>query len=795
LLACVALAAGAPGVGLAYVPPVEVVLPPEAVRTGESARLRGPFRLVSVVDGVRNYESPIPVRPRTLFFDRPPDGMTLTRKGKRLAYGHGYPDRKRAGTWQFTMDAVTVRVAASEPAPDSADYELRWPAAAEREAGLSPVPGESGPDFVLRSMQVDDVSRRGVYLPAPARASWDVAVPEGGHFRMQIAVVPPEIDDGTRSDGADVTLAADGTPVATWRARPGNFETVDADLSIVAGRAARLTLSTADGDPTRDQVFCANPQVFVPTDEPRRVVLLFVDTLRRDHVGAYGYHRPTPAMDALAASGVVMEDARSVAPWTLPSTRSILTGMQPERWDTSTTLQARLGALGWATAAYVGNVYLSSNFDMDRDWGEHGCVNWPWADYQVWRARRFLAEHADQDALLMVHFMDPHLPYKEPLTYRKLYAPAKPKILADEVFLRTNLLKAAKGNRQIVRNYLVDRYDQNIRYVDDGVRRLMASVPADATVVLFADHGEEFFDHDELEHGHSLYDELIRVPLVVRSPGLPPGRAGAPVTSMDITPTVLELLGIPAGAFDGHSLATLARNGQDAALDGRARAFGRVLYGDQQWGSVKGASKYLTSQGRERLFDLGRDAAEVTDLVAGGQEPGPGRAALAEALGVAVRRVIRVSPGSASGREIKIHAEIPAGVERAWVSDDATGGSLATFELADRTHLSATFTSKNGSTHSELFIEGPDVPETELLRDAVVTMGTQSVRLQPPAEGSTRLARVKTKGRGVDVTWAFVPEPLGAATSGHDAEQAAALEMLGYVTRDEVDDGGASDAP
>jgi len=107
------------------------------------------------------------------------------------------------------------------------------------------------------------------------------------------------------------------------------------------------------------------------------------------------------------------------------------------------------------------------------------------------------------------------------------------------------LLAAAKGNREKIKNYLVGRYDQNMRYVDDQLARLFGRVGDEATVVVFADHGEEFFDHGDLEHGHTLYDELLRIPFIVKSPGLAPRRVATPVSLLDLTPTVLDLLGAP----------------------------------------------------------------------------------------------------------------------------------------------------------------------------------------------------------------------------------------------------------
>ncbi|MDP2315038.1 MAG: sulfatase [Pseudomonadota bacterium] len=806
LLGCLALgymgvAFADGGLGLAEQPFAELtVARAEAPAARDAVPILGPFRLVGVVGGVRAYEAPIPVRPRALFFDSPPEGMTLARGSVALRFAGDIEDAAQPNSWDFSADSVTVRVPASAPAPAPGELHLTYPAARAREDALwrtraeDPTGPEGDAAFVRRSAQVDDVTRRGLYLPAPSVAGWDVAIPAGAVLRFEAGILPPEAADGTASDGAEVEVRIDGELAATVRARVREFEDVRVPLSKWGGRTARVTLTTTDASPARDHVFIVAPAVYVPTAKPKRTVLVFVDTLRRDHLGVYGHTRgASPHIDRFAEGGVIFEDARSVAPWTLPSSRAALSGLQPEFWDGAETLPMRVAAKGWATAAYVGNVYLSSNFDMSGGWGEHGCVNWPYGRVEVDRALDFLDRHDDQDALVMVHFMDLHLPYKEPAAYRGLYEGERPQNL-PESFNRNTLLAAARGNREVIKTYLTARYDQNLRYVDDQFARLVAAAGADATVVLFADHGEEFFDHGDLEHGHTLYDELLRIPFIVRAPGLAPRRVTTPVSLVDLTPTVLELLGLGDPALQGHSLVPAARGEADAALVARPIAFGRPLYGNEAWGSLENGLKYIGRSGKELLFDLVRDPGELTDLRPD-RDPAAARAAMGTSLGRGVGVGYRLSPRGRGANAFKAEIHVPGGVAATWVGDDPTNKSEARVDRIDDETLALTFTSARGS-HREIFVvpAGDAVALAPTVTVRVVRAGADPVALLAlPFDGDgTPLARLSSQGRVLDVTYAALPLPAGNAAVGADDEQNAVLEALGYM--DPADEGGSGDA-
>lgn len=776
--------ARAANIGLDYQAPDSISLAVSAAAPAPvDIPITGPFRLSGVVNGTRTYEAPLPVRPRALYYERQPNEMELLRESKALSYYSDVRQRSSAGSWEINGESVMVRVREEVSRPSPGQYVMRYSPATEREESLRFRGGDAAA-WAIRSTQLHEVSRHGLLLPVPSDVSWTVNAEAGAHLRFDAGVLPPEIEEGGVSDGADLVVTVNGQPLQTVRISLDEFQAFDMPIGTVG--TVKIGIASSDANAALDHVFVAAPTVYVPAASPKRVVLAFIDTLRRDHMGTHGYERETtPQLDEWAKSAVVFEDARSVAPWTLPATRALWTGRQPEWWGESTTIQETLAARGWATGAFVGNVYLSSNFEMDRGWGEHHCVNWPGANYEIRKIEDYFARHANQDALAMVHFMDLHLPYKEPSKYRHLWAKADPPGL-EPYFNRTMLMREAMRARDLLKPYLIARYDQNLRYVDDELAPFLRQLPQDATVVLFADHGEEFFDHGELEHGHSLYDELLRVPLMVRSPELPPGRVEGAVSLLDVAPTLVELLQLPAdvlGPVEGMSLVSAAK-GVDKTLEERPLAFGRVLYGAEQWGSYQDGEKYVTSRGKERVFDIQRDPRESTDLAETGADVRKGRQALAQALNRNVVQAFRISPIGRPQKPIEVEFHVPGGVAQVWVGADPTDTTRAQIVSIEGDFVHIKFVSKLRENR-EVFIV-PNLPADDVVIDTeikIVGKMAQFERLRErPHDGSGAvLSKARAGGTAAVVTWAIVPVSAGEVTEATDMEMQAALEALGYA--------------
>ncbi|MFM7144532.1 MAG: sulfatase [Alphaproteobacteria bacterium] len=390
-----------------------------------------------------------------------------------------------------------------------------------------------------------------------------------------------------------------------------------------------------------------NPDVFV----------VLVDTLRPDHLGTYGYDRPTsPAIDRIAASGTVFERAYTVAPWTNPSVSTLLTGLYPRALFAPTppeggyrqamprkvrTLASRFRSAGYATAALVDHPAIASPpLGFLRDFERVVRLS-PEAD-RVWKTKAASADAiaatvtdavaGRRPEFVYLHLVQPHWPYEPVPPYKGMFGPGA-----------TSRERSEKD-----RQASIDDYDAEIRWADDciaGVERaLRASGRWQHTwLVVMSDHGEGFFEHGLSDHGNSYYEELLRVPLVIRAPGgkrvLPP-RVSTPVSTIDLAPTLLAMAGLPAAReLPGRSLLDAS------SIAGRKLLFAEdaVLLPPEQAAVIEGSTKWVRAT-TDALYDLDADPGEHLPIA--GQEAE--RARLAEALRVHDRRNAERRGGTAA---------------------------------------------------------------------------------------------------------------------------------------------------
>lgn len=354
-------------------------------------------------------------------------------------------------------------------------------------------------------------------------------------------------------------------------------------------------------------------------DRPRHVLLVTLDTTRADHLGAYGYPLArTPAFDRLASEGVLALDATASAPVTMPSHASIHTGLYPPAHgvrdngtftlsSSANTLAERLGDAGWATAAFVSAIVLDSRYGLDQGFSVYDdnlaaedapklfmirdrparrtaprAVEWL-------RAQRSRAP--DQPVFLWVHFFDAHHPWQAPT--------------ADRIASPTP-------------------YDAEIAAADSGLATLLATLDelgmaSDTLVIVTADHGESLGEHGEKTHAIFVYDATIRVPLVLRAPGLLPAgqHYEAPLRHIDLFPTILAATGLPAspGVQGVDVLAAL----QGRASPPRLSQYAESLVPELGFGMAPLLSlrqdgwKWIRAP-RPELYDLRADPGELHDL-------------------------------------------------------------------------------------------------------------------------------------------------------------------------------------
>ncbi len=657
----------------------------------ERVPVAGPWRAVATVGGVRTWEAPLPVRLRALTFEAPPEDLAVfLADAPTKALEHLRGDRRAgtARTWSFDASSLRLRLPAGEGPPAPGGVIVRYARAAERERALNLE--SSGLDeraFALRSVQVDDLTRHGLYLPAPAEIAFTLDVPPGAVLDLDARIVPPEAADLPASDGAILRVSAatgGGEPreLARLALAPGPERNLRVDLSAHSGPETRIILATEPGaSTTGDYVFLAEPTVYVPQEDPPRVILVVIDTLRADHLSLYGYDRPTsPELDAFAEGAAVFEQSRAISPWTLTSTRTLLLGTVPERWGATETLQSRLARAGWRTAFIASNGYLASTFDMHRDFGAHRVLNLGRAGAQVDRGLAWLEAHDDQPLFLVLHLMDQHLPYREPPWWRYHFAGERPQRFKHDSFPQREVGRMGALDDD-ERAYIVARYDNNLAYTDHELARLWAALDIQGrdTVLLTADHGEEFWEHGGFAHGHTVYDEVIRVPMVLAGAGVTPGRYTEPVSGLDVAPTLALAAGIDLEGMEGWPLQGVTDRSRATDFSTRAVAFGR-FYGEAGWGVLSEGVKLAIKAGKEQLFYLSSDPGEDLPRAPHPLERAKLQLDLAQTLATPVRVALRVTP-LRNAHATRAELRVPGGVEAAWANSTPSFARLATVEV------------------------------------------------------------------------------------------------------------------
>ena len=355
----------------------------------------------------------------------------------------------------------------------------------------------------------------------------------------------------------------------------------------------------------------------------RNLVLITIDTLRADHVGAYGYARAqTPALDELARSGVRFDRAYAAAPITLPSHATLLTGRYPPghgardngmAMQSVPTLATVLKARGFKTAAFVAAFPLDHQFGLSRGFDVYSdrlgrdaagrLANERPAAQVVDEAIAWIkslpappAPPALPAFFLWVHLFDPHAPY-------------------GDASVNTPF-DGAQGRP------VLDRYDEDIATADREAGRLLKALAprTDTLVVAASDHGEAFGEHGEYAHSIFIYDTTLRVPLIMNGPGLRPVVVPDAVTLADVAPTIARLLGVDLPDANGIDISATFSGRPLSARELYAESFAPLV--EFGWAPLRavrsGTWKYIAAPTPE-LYYLDRDSAEQTN-VASGQE-------------------------------------------------------------------------------------------------------------------------------------------------------------------------------
>ncbi len=564
-----------------------------------------------------------------------------------------YLDREAVSTQELPLDWQVLTFPLSSPVEPgrhtltlafSRQGNARSPTAQVDWVWLATAPATDRPIPVLTRTATRDHGRPISSLVAdpPRRLSFYLVVPREASL----------IFDYGASQAADfeVRLLADGAQEALLfqaHVRGGEgWQEGAVDLTTHGGEVVRLDLlcsgaggEAAWGDPVLMRRGEA-PRVPAVTreDRARNLIYVLIDTARQD---AFKPFNPlsrvlAPALEALAEESVIFRNAYTSGNWTKPSVATALSGLYPSSHGAvdqdsvlprSVPLLSRhLQQAGFRTAAFVANGYVSRKFGFKRGWDT-------WRNY-IREDRPTEAAHVYTDALqwlqqpqqrqgrffLYIHTIDPHVPYHVPGRYSEPYfgekydGPLGERIIGEETqaYLEGKLKLSARDRR-----WIRAVYDGEITYHDEQMGEFFAALREqglldETLVVISNDHGEEMFDHGKVGHGHSLFEELIRSPLLLRYPPLLPqgGEVSEPVELVDLVPTVLEILAAPPLAgTDGASLLGLS-----LGRSGLGGHYALAEFQDHRRAIRLGHYKLIASAARARLYDLAADPGEQQDL-------------------------------------------------------------------------------------------------------------------------------------------------------------------------------------
>jgi arylsulfatase A-like enzyme len=318
------------------------------------------------------------------------------------------------------------------------------------------------------------------------------------------------------------------------------------------------------------------------------LIIILIDALRADHLGCYGYHRNTsPFIDSLAKGGMVFGRAMSNSSYTRESVSVLFSGRLPSSggsggWNGRPSKKIKnIGILfreaGYKTALLSNSIQVKHpDFKVGFDHAEILSSRWGVSrggPKLTNRALAFAKKNRDQKFMMYLHYLDPHGPYEPPSEYYLRFSQSTyPHPLSLYKYVRKNcaaLIKDGFGPGEARFDDLVLRYDAEIALVDHSVELLFQTLKElnlqrNTLVLITADHGEEFLEHDFVEHAWTLYNESLHIPLILWAPGVvTPQRIDSPVSIVDILPTLLRLMGIPheRNDFDGTPLFRFKENG------------------------------------------------------------------------------------------------------------------------------------------------------------------------------------------------------------------------------------------
>ncbi len=556
-----------------------------------------------------------------------------------------------------------------------ADYEVKIPAKFTRKGEnqfmmrFTHKTEASGRKQVAHIDKVTIVSKGGQATDAPtgpavqtmklgdeARPSLVAATAQTFTYRLQVPKGDAKLalSFGGKVAGGKVSVSVEADKMAKKvlldkDAPAGSWEDAVLDMKAFSGQVVELKLKAAGTWAEGQSVAFAQPGLFVPNhkdesiaatgsgEAARNVVVYLIDTLRYDKIGAYNKKSsvPTPHLDAFAKDSTLYESAYDTENWTKPSTATILTGLYPEthgaKTDTAklpksaTMVSEHLKKNGFKTGSFIANGYVSDAFGFDKGWDHY--TNYI-RERKVTDAGKlvddslgWIDKNKGERFFAYIHTIDPHVPYSAPGEWKEKFFKGKyegkirPQATGNQLAdIKTGKMELNKTDKR----YLEALYDGEIAYNDNEFGRLIKGlkdrgVYDNTLVIVLVDHGEEFWDHGSVGHGHSVYEELVHTPMLVRYPAQTArGRRLPHVISVaDMAPTMVDVLGLPPmEGIEGYSFAD--------TFDGNGKPHPRVGLSDFLFRkkSIRAGRYHWVTVGRNgELYDIEKDPTEQKNLI------------------------------------------------------------------------------------------------------------------------------------------------------------------------------------
>ena len=399
-------------------------------------------------------------------------------------------------------------------------------------------------------------TRASLVAPSASPSSFAVDVPASGVLRFAIAAATLT-NPKFRTPIDFVITIMNGSDEAVLfresieRSERNRWHDREVDLALWAGTTAEITFAT-DVPADEPDLFplWGNPVLSKPDDRAGipKLILISIDCLRADHVGTYGYARDTtPRIDVFAQDSLVFETAIATAATTLPTHTSMFTGFTPSEHGASNRnllnrsvpyLPELLADAGLRVDGVVSGAYLAQNFGFERGFHSYRSLQRPRAAETVDAALKVLDRARGQAHFLFLHLIDAHWPYEPPPELEERFGP----IQTDVAGMLQKVLKQIPPDSPAEIQQAIDLYDAEIAYADHELGRFLDELETrglydEAFIILTADHGEAFYEHDHWQHGWTLYDEIVHVPLVIKWPKSAEHRRGRGRISAQVSQT------------------------------------------------------------------------------------------------------------------------------------------------------------------------------------------------------------------------------------------------------------------